>query len=50
MILDGFAQHGGTPHYGKKKVRPVTIIVSRMVLLWQPRHPLVELHGSRLSQ
>jgi hypothetical protein len=40
MVLRSMAEHRITA----RTVRPATIIVSRMVLLWQARHPLVELH------
>jgi hypothetical protein len=40
MVLRSMAEHRITG----RTVRPATIIVSRMVLLWQGRHPLVELH------
>src|SRR5580692_433746 len=40
MVLRSMAEHRITA----RTVRPATIIVSRMVLLWQAQHPLVELH------
>src|SRR5215469_13773751 len=40
MVLRSMAE----PRITERNVRPATIIVSRMVLLWQARHPLVELH------
>src|SRR6516165_2912321 len=47
MVLRSMAE----PRITERNVRPATIIVSRMVLLWQARHPLVELqvHGLRKS-